>query len=173
MGKQQIGSVYINLSVCDLAKTRAFWEARFAFNEQFTDENALCSVLREGAIGAMLHRPGLFSAAFTTRAIADGTTTQVLLAVQVESRARVEIVQTAPKMARRVTCPPRIMDGCTMTVFPTRTGTVEISLWMRARSRRIRDQYPGESRRTLRMEPSAQGIASQACMKISARRGEK
>ncbi len=96
MGKQQIGSVYINLPVRDLAKTRAFWEALgFAFNEQFTDENALCLVLREGAIYAMLHRPGFFQQ-FTTRAIADGTTTQVLLAVQVESRARVEeIVQTA------------------------------------------------------------------------------
>ncbi len=96
MDKQSIGSIYINLPVHDLKATRAFWEKLgFAFNEQFSDDNALCLVLREGSIYAMLHRPG-FYAQFTNRPIADGSTTQVLLAVQVESRARVdEIVSTA------------------------------------------------------------------------------
>jgi hypothetical protein len=96
MEKTQIGSVYINLPVKDLAKTRAFWEKLgFGFNEQFSDSNALCLILREGMIYAMLHQPVFFSQ-FTTRPLADGTTTQVLLAVQVESRARVdEIVNTA------------------------------------------------------------------------------
>ena len=50
-----IKSVYINLPVKDLTKTRAFWTALgFTFNEQFSDDKALCLVLNEGSIYSML-----------------------------------------------------------------------------------------------------------------------
>ena len=86
---QQVRSLFINLPVHDLAATRAFWaKLGFAFDENYSDENALCMVLKEGAIHAMFLRQSFFQT-FTTRPLADQTTTQVLLAVDVGSRERV------------------------------------------------------------------------------------
>lgn len=91
-----IKAIYVNLPVEDLTKTRAFWTALgFSFNEQFSDEKALCLMLNEGSICSMLIRKDFFST-FTNRPIADTKSTQVLLAMEVESREKVdEIVQTA------------------------------------------------------------------------------
>ena len=96
MAKQNISGIFLNLTVHDLARTRAFWEKLgFGFDEEFTDGSVLCLILKEKEIYAMLHLPESM-ARFTTRPIADGTTTQVLISVEVESRARVdEIVQIA------------------------------------------------------------------------------
>ncbi len=89
-------SIYVNLPVRDLARTRAFWtRLGFSFNEQFSDDNALCLVLNEGSIYSMLISHEMFTT-FTNRAIADGSTTQVLVAIEVESREQVDqIVSTA------------------------------------------------------------------------------
>lgn len=38
-----ISSIYLNLPVHDVQKTRAFWASLgFGFNEKFSDEKALC-----------------------------------------------------------------------------------------------------------------------------------
>lgn len=92
----KINSIYINLPVKNLTKTREFWtKLGFGFNEQFSNEQAACLVLNEGSMYAMLITHDFYKT-FTNRPIADGSTTQVLLAVEVESRAKVdEILKTA------------------------------------------------------------------------------
>lgn len=91
-----VSAIYINLPIRDLQQTQDFWSALgFSFNPQYSDDKAVCLVLQEGAMYAMLITHPMF-ATFTNRPIADATTTQVLLAIQVESREKVdEIVQAA------------------------------------------------------------------------------
>lgn len=86
---QEIKSIYVNLPVKDLEKTRTFWEGLgFGFNDQFSDEKALCLILQEGIIYSMLLQESFFKT-FTDREVADGRSTQVLVAIQVESKEKV------------------------------------------------------------------------------------
>lgn len=91
-----VKSIYINLPVKDLAVTKAFWtKLGFSFNEQFSDDKALCLILNDGIMYSMLITHEFFST-FTNRSVADGSSTEVLLAIEVESKEKVdEIVQTA------------------------------------------------------------------------------
>ena len=91
-----IKSIYVNLPVKDLAQTKAFWtKLGFSFNEQFSDDKALCLIMNEGLIYSMLITHDFFST-FTNRSIADASSTQVLIAIEVESKEKVdEIVQSA------------------------------------------------------------------------------
>lgn len=51
----QIQSIYINLPIENVERTRNFWNGLgFEFNEQFSDENALCLILKPDSIYAML-----------------------------------------------------------------------------------------------------------------------
>lgn len=92
----KIKQIAVNLPVNDLERTKAFWSALgFSFDERFTDDKALSLVLSEGSIYAMLLKKDFFTT-FTNRPVADGTTTQVLNALQVESREAVDrLVQKA------------------------------------------------------------------------------
>jgi predicted lactoylglutathione lyase len=92
----EVSSIYINLPVNDLTRSRQFWTALgFSFNELYSDDKVLCLVLRESAIYSMLMLPEVYKN-YTNRPLADGSTTQVILAIQVESKARVdEIVKLA------------------------------------------------------------------------------
>ena len=89
-------SIYINLPVKDLNKTREFWTALgFSFNEKFCDNNAICLILNEGIIYVMLLKHEFFQT-FTDRTVSDSSTTQVIIAIAVESRDLVnEIVKLA------------------------------------------------------------------------------
>lgn len=91
-----IQTIYVNLPIKDIQKTKEFWtKLGFSFNEQFSDAKALCLVLKEDTIYAMLITHEFFRT-FTNRPIADGSTTQVLNAIQVESKEAVDsIVATA------------------------------------------------------------------------------
>ena len=90
-----ISSIYVNLPVKDLAVTRTFWTSLgFQFNEQFSNDKAVCLVLNEGSMYAMLLTHEFF-AGFTTRSVADGSSTQVILAVEVESREKVDAIVRA------------------------------------------------------------------------------
>ncbi|MDF2547690.1 MAG: glyoxalase/bleomycin resistance/extradiol dioxygenase family protein [Anaerosolibacter sp.] len=85
-----VQAIYINLPVANLNKTREFWsKLGFSFNEQFSDDKALCLELSPPSIYAMLITKDYFET-FTDRPVADGKTTQVLLSIQVESRKRVD-----------------------------------------------------------------------------------
>lgn len=92
----KVKSIYINLPVKELQTTRTFWtKLGFTFNEQFSDQNAICLVLNDETIYAMLlTRP--FFQTFTNRPVADGANTQVLIAIEVDSREKVdEIIRLA------------------------------------------------------------------------------
>ncbi len=90
-----VKAIYVNLPVKDLQKTRAFWTSLgFSFNEQFSDDKAVCLVLNEGAIYAMLITHEFFQT-FTNRSIADGASTQVLLAIEVDNREAVDAITQA------------------------------------------------------------------------------
>src|SRR6478735_8468552 len=85
-----VKSIYVNLPIKDIKKTRDFWtKLGFSFNPQFSDEKALCLILNEGSIYAMLITHEFFST-FTNRPIADGSSTEVLIAIEVESREKVD-----------------------------------------------------------------------------------
>lgn len=92
----KVKSIYVNLPVKDLAVSRAFWASLgFTFNEQYSDKKALCMVLNDGVIYAMLIQHDFF-ATFTNRPIANSTTTQVLMAIEVDSKQQVaDLVTTA------------------------------------------------------------------------------
>lgn len=91
-----VSSIYVNLPVKDLSRSRQFWTALgFSFNEMFSDDKVICLVIREGHIYSMLMLPDVYKN-YTDRPIATGSTTQVLLGIQVESKSKVdEVIQLA------------------------------------------------------------------------------
>lgn len=92
----KINQIYVNLPVKDLQQTRAFWtKLGFAINEQFSDDKAICVVLNEENIFAMFLTEAYFKT-FTNRPVAKGDTTQVLLAIGVNTKEEVvNMVNTA------------------------------------------------------------------------------
>ena len=87
-----VAATFINLPVRDLYQSIAFFEALgFAFDPQFTDENAGCLVLGPGH-HAMLITQTRFRD-FTPYEIVDAHRgTEVLVALQLDSRARVDAI---------------------------------------------------------------------------------
>lgn len=83
--------IFVNLPVKDLQKTISFFShLGFSFNPQFTDEKAACLILNDNSIYAMLLTEPMFQT-FTKKKIADATkTTEVLIAIDAESREKVE-----------------------------------------------------------------------------------
>lgn len=83
--------IFVNLPVSDLERSKTFFRALgFSFNDQYTDENAACLIIREDAIFAMLLTHEWFSR-YTKKPIADATTsTEVILALSAESREAVD-----------------------------------------------------------------------------------
>ncbi|WP_449397757.1 VOC family protein [Chryseobacterium wanjuense] len=92
----KINQIYVNLPVKDVQKTREFWtKLGFSINEQFSDEKAICVIMKEDHIYAMFLNEEFFQT-FTDRPIAKGDTTQTLLAIGVNSREEVDnMVKTA------------------------------------------------------------------------------
>jgi predicted lactoylglutathione lyase len=88
----KVKSIFVNLPIKDIARSRRFWtKLGFSFNEHFSDDRALCLILNDQLMYSMLITHELFST-FTNRPISDGSTTQVLTAVQVDSREQVDMV---------------------------------------------------------------------------------
>lgn len=83
--------IFVNLPVKDLKRSMDFFTALgFNFNPQFTDDNAACLVINDGSIYAMLLTEPMFKN-FTQKEIADATkTTEVLIALDAESREKVD-----------------------------------------------------------------------------------
>jgi len=82
--------IFVNLPVADLPAAKAFYEAIGAVNEPtFTDETAACMVFSE-TIHVMLLTHDKYRQ-FTTKRIADAhETSEVLIAITLESRAEVD-----------------------------------------------------------------------------------
>ncbi|MDX2605575.1 VOC family protein [Streptomyces caniscabiei] len=88
--------IFVNLPVNDLdASKKFFTELGYALNPQFSDENAASVVISDTIVAMLLTKP--FYATFTKKEIADATkTSQVLLCLSAESRAKVdELVEKA------------------------------------------------------------------------------
>lgn len=92
----KINQIYVNLPVKDVQKTREFWtKLGFSINEQFSDEKAVCVIMKEDHIYTMFLKEEFFQT-FTDRPVAKGETTQTLLAIGVNSREEVDqAVKTA------------------------------------------------------------------------------
>ncbi len=82
--------LFLNLPVKDLKRSMEFFQALgFAFNLQFTDDNAACMIIGESNF-AMLLREEFFKT-FTPKPIADATqVSEVLIAMDCESREQVD-----------------------------------------------------------------------------------
>ena len=86
--------IFVNLPVTDLAASMAFYEALgFTNNPQFTDETAACMVWSE-AINVMLLTHDKWRT-FTSRPIPPRTSSEVLLALSLESREAVDAMNEA------------------------------------------------------------------------------
>lgn len=95
MGK--IKRIFVNLPVKDLERSKAFFsQLGFSFEPKFTDEKAACLIIADNNIYAMLLQEEFFSG-FTKKPVADaGKSTEVLIALEVESREAVsELVKKA------------------------------------------------------------------------------
>ncbi|MDP9348195.1 MAG: VOC family protein [Gemmatimonadota bacterium] len=131
-------AIFVNLPVTDLDRSMEFFRALgFSFNPQFTNDQAAALVISE-AIFAMLHTPESFRR-FTPKQIADArATTEVLLALQVESRERVnELVEKALAADGREARAPEDHGFMFGRSFEDPDGHIWEVLWMDA------SQFPG------------------------------
>lgn len=86
--------IFVNLPVTDLAASMAFYEALgFTNNPQFTDETAACMVWSE-TIDVMLLTHDKWRT-FTSRPIPPKTSSEVLLAISLDSREAVDAMNEA------------------------------------------------------------------------------
>ncbi len=86
----KVKAIYVNLPIKDTERSRDFWtKLGFSFDENFSNEQALCLILNEGQMYSMLITHELFST-FTDRPIANSSATQVLTAIEVDSREEVD-----------------------------------------------------------------------------------
>ncbi|WP_415327721.1 VOC family protein [Chryseobacterium sp. MMS23-Vi53] len=86
----EINQIYVNLPIKDVQKTREFWtKLGFSVNEQFSDEKAICVVMKTDHIYTMFLKEEFFQT-FTNRPIANGETTQTLICIGANSREEVD-----------------------------------------------------------------------------------
>lgn len=83
--------IFVNLPVADLERSKTFFRSLgYSFNDQYTDENAACLIIREDAIFVMLLTHEWF-ARYTKKPIVDATAgTEVILALSADSRQAVD-----------------------------------------------------------------------------------
>ena len=87
----KINQIYVNLPVKDIQKTKEFWtNVGFPINEQITDEKAVCVMLNDN-IQVMFLTEEFFQT-FSERPVPKGDTTQVLVAIGLDSREEVDQV---------------------------------------------------------------------------------
>jgi uncharacterized protein len=86
--------IFVNLPVADLPRAMAFYEALgFTNNPAFTDETAACMVWSEAIFVMLLtHDKWRF---FTTRPIPPATSSEVSLALALDSKAAVDAMNDA------------------------------------------------------------------------------
>ena len=82
--------IFVNLPVKDLSRTVEFFKKLgFAFNPQFTDENAMCMIINDNIFVMLLVEK--FFKTFTKKEICDTTKdTEVIIALSTESREKVD-----------------------------------------------------------------------------------
>jgi len=87
----EINQIFVNLPIKDVQKTKEFWtKLGFKVNEKITDEKAVCIVMSDN-ISVMFLTEEFFRT-FSERPVPKGDTTQVLLAIGLNSREDVDSV---------------------------------------------------------------------------------
>jgi uncharacterized protein len=83
-------TIFINLPVTDVDTSRKFFtELGYSFNEQFSDQNALCLVISDTIFAMLLDRD--FFKTFSPHEVADAhQSTETLLGLSAESRQAVD-----------------------------------------------------------------------------------
>ena len=82
--------IFVNLPVKDLSRTVEFFKkVGFAFDAQFTDENATCMIINDNIFVMLLVEK--FFKSFTKKEICDTTKhTEVIIALSTDSREKVD-----------------------------------------------------------------------------------
>jgi predicted lactoylglutathione lyase len=81
--------IFVNLPVKDLKRSKDFFSALgFTFNPQFTDDNAACMIMGDNIYAMLLVEK--FFKNFTSKDISSTKTTEVLTAISLESRQKVD-----------------------------------------------------------------------------------
>ena len=82
--------IFVNLPIKDLGRTVEFFKKLgFAFNPQFTDENATCMIINDNIFVMLLVEK--FFKTFTKKEICDtAKDTEVIIALSTESREKVD-----------------------------------------------------------------------------------
>lgn len=91
----KINQIYVNLPVKDIQKTKEFWtKLGFSINEQITDERAVCVIMNDNIYVMFLTEEHFQT--FSERPVPKGDTTQVLVAIGLNTREEVDqLVKTA------------------------------------------------------------------------------
>lgn len=90
----KINQIYVNLPVKDIQKTKEFWtKIGFSINEQITDDKAVCVIMSDN-ISVMFLTEEFFQT-FSERPVPKGDTTQVLVAIGLNSREEVDQIVNA------------------------------------------------------------------------------
>ena len=117
-----ISNIFVNLPVKDLEKSKKFFEAIGGkVNQQFTDETA-SSIILGGNIFCMLLTHAKFKE-FNPKQIADAKTSEVMIALGVDSKEEVNrIVDAAIKAGGKETRPPADYGFMQQRVFEDLDG---------------------------------------------------
>lgn len=90
----KINQIFVNLPVKDIRETKDFWtNLGFSVNEQISDERAVCIMMND-TISIMFLTEEFFET-FSERPVPKGDTTQVLVAIGLDSREEVDQVVNA------------------------------------------------------------------------------
>ncbi|KUJ53378.1 VOC family protein [Chryseobacterium sp. JAH] len=86
--------IYVNLPVKDIPKTKEFWtNIGFGINEEISNDSAVCVNLSENMFVMFLTEE--FFQTFSERPVPKGDTTQVLVAIGMDSREEVDHIVNA------------------------------------------------------------------------------
>lgn len=90
----KINQIFVNLPVKNIQKTKEFWtNLGFSVNEQISDERAVCIIMND-TISIMFLTEEFFET-FSDRPVPKSDTTQVLVAIGLDSREEVDEVVNA------------------------------------------------------------------------------
>ena len=91
----KINQIYVNLPVKDVQKTREFWtKLGFSTNDEMSNDQSVCIVMNDNTYVMFLTEE--FFQTFSERPVPKGDTTQVLVAISLDTREQVDqMVNTA------------------------------------------------------------------------------
>lgn len=86
--------IYVNLPIKNIEQTKVFWtNVGFPVNDQISDENAVCIIMGDNMYVMFLTEE--YFQTFSERPVPKGDTTQVLVAIGLDSRKEVDQVVNA------------------------------------------------------------------------------